>query len=73
MGEKPELQFGQYVGDSDGGEVELLAFPGEVIRYGQKDLRGNGTQNAWGIANDDGTVRVVDASEARAHFGKGEK
>ena len=68
VGGKPEIQWGSYLGDDSGGEVEIMAFPGDIIRYGQKDGRGNGGSSEWAIAQADGTLQVVDQAAARKAY-----
>ena len=68
VGGRPELQWGEYIGDDSGGEVEILAAPGDIIRSGQKDGRGNGTENSWYIAQTDGTLLATTAAEARQAY-----
>lgn len=68
IGGKPELAWGGYCGDDSGGEAEILARPGDIIRYGQRDGRGNNGENAWAIAQEDGSLRIVSQSEARAQY-----
>ena len=41
VGGKAELEFGKYLGDDSGGEAEIMALPGDIIRSGQRDGRGN--------------------------------
>jgi hypothetical protein len=65
VGGRPEIAWGGYVGDDSGGEVEIMAFPGSIIRSGQKDNRGNGTDNDWWEAMADGSMRPIDQPEAR--------
>jgi hypothetical protein len=69
VGQKPELEFGHYCGDDDGGEVEILAYPGTIIRYGQRDGRRlDMSINRWGVVKDDCSVRDIKQTEARALF-----
>lgn len=69
VGGKPEIKWGCYVGDESGGELEIMAQPGDVIRHGQKDLRGNGSESNWAVVTPDGSLRDVDAAEARKLYG----
>jgi hypothetical protein len=68
IGQRPTLEFGSYIGNDNGGTVEISAEPGDVIRIGQRDYRGNGSMDVWTIANPDGTQSDTTASEARAHY-----
>ncbi len=65
IGSKPDLAWGGYLGDDSGGEVEIKALPGQIIRYGQKDMRGNHGTNRWAVVEADGTLREVTEAEAR--------
>src|ERR1017187_6378175 len=40
VGGVPTMESGSYVGDKKGGEVEIMAGPGDIIRDGQRDGRG---------------------------------
>ncbi len=66
-GKPPVLEFGAYYGDDEGGIAEVKAKEGDIIRFGQRDNRGNNTQNCWGVFRD-GKVVVIDAKEARKLF-----
>lgn len=66
VGGKPELEWGGYVGDDSGGEVEIEAQPGDIIRAGQKDGRGGNSKNRWYVVEPDGSTREIDQTEARA-------
>lgn len=69
IGSKPTLKFGGWIGnDKDGGEAEIDANAGDIIRYGQRDNRGNGTVNAWCIVQTDGTILRASETEARKHW-----
>lgn len=68
VGGKAELEWGSYCGDDSGGEVEIMARPGDIIRYGQKDTRGNGGSSEWAIAQADGALSTVDQPTARAAY-----
>lgn len=67
VGEQPTLRFGGLLGPANGSAVtaEIEANPEQILRWGQKDFRGRGTVNGWGIIESDGTVRVTDAKGAR--------
>jgi len=69
-GGRPELDFhaGSYLGDTTGGRLEITAGPGDVIRWGRKDGRGNGTINEWGIVAADGTITSCTPTEAKDHW-----
>lgn len=71
VGEKPELKFGHYCGDDNGGEAEIIAYPGDIVRYGQRDgRRADKSLNEWGVVEDDYSVRDIKQTEARALFGQ---
>lgn len=65
VGSRAEIRWGSYIGDDNGGEVEINAEPGDIIRWGQKDFRGGNTEAAWGIAQADGAINECDAVRAR--------
>jgi hypothetical protein len=66
VGGRPEIAWGGYCGDdSGGGEVEIMAFPGSILRSGQKDSCGNGGSNDWWEAMPDGSMRAIGQPEAR--------
>lgn len=65
VGGKPEVQWGAYCGTDDGGEVEIEAAAGDIVRTGQKDNRGNGTSADWYIVDADGSLQDTDAAGAR--------
>jgi len=66
VGRAYELEFGSYIGDGSGGEVEIEADPGAVLRFGQKDLRRpDKSTRAWGIVGADGGVTEITKVEAR--------
>lgn len=69
VGRKPELQFGAYIGDDNGGEVEIIAYPGDILHYGQRDCQQlDKSINKWGVVEDDYSVRNIKQTEARALF-----
>jgi hypothetical protein len=65
VGGKPELEWGAYCGDDDGGECEIESQAGDIIRSGQRDGRGNGGSNDWYIVEANGSLTCVDQPEAR--------
>ena len=68
---KPVYSFdGYWSGDSRGshGEVSIKAEVGDVLAFGQKDLRGNGTNKAFYVVEEGGTLREVDLIEARKQY-----
>lgn len=65
VGGKPEVAWGSYLGDDNGGEVEIEAVPGDIVRTGQKDHRGGNTDASWYIVQADGSLSSSDAAESR--------
>lgn len=71
---KPEMRWGAYLGSAEGGDLEIDAEPGDVVRWGQKDNRGNNTDSNWGIVRTNGTIAGCTPAEARKHWlERGEK
>jgi len=68
VGGKPEIKWGSYLGDDNGGEVEIEAQVGDIIRSGQKDHRGNNTSADWYIVSSTGDLISADATGARKHW-----
>jgi hypothetical protein len=69
VGGKPEIEWGSFIGDvGSGGEAEIMAKPGDIVRWGQKDHRGNNTEASWGKVETDGSIITLDATEARAAY-----
>lgn len=68
IGSSAELSFGHYLGTMNGGEAEILAKVGDVVRWGQKDNRGPHTVARWGIVEPDGSVRECTEAEASKVF-----
>lgn len=65
---RPEIEWGSYYGDDSGGDCEIEAGAGDVIRYGQKDNRSNKGSNEWAIVQSDGTLQDCTPAEARDHW-----
>ena len=62
----PTLDWGAYVGNDSGGELQLVACPGEVVRWGQRDHRNpKCTVAAYGVVAADGTIHRVDPVVAK--------
>lgn len=70
IGNQPELEWGGFIGDYSGGEGEIEAEPGDIIRYGQKDHRSNKTENNWGVVNSKGIISGITPVEARKLWSK---
>jgi hypothetical protein len=68
VGDRAVLAWGTYLGDDNGGEVEIDAEPGEVIRYGQKDNRGKSGSAQWAIVQPDGTYSGCTEAEAAKQY-----
>jgi hypothetical protein len=68
VGKKYELSFGAYAGNSGGGELEIECEQGDVIRWGQKDLRSNRQDYKWGVVLTTGEYIECSESEARRQF-----
>lgn len=69
VGGRAELAWGTFLGDDNGGEAEVAAVPGDVVRYGQKDLRKpNGSTANWAIVQADGSLVDCKESEAAKAF-----
>jgi hypothetical protein len=64
IGGKPAVEWGRYLGDDSGGECEITARAGDLVRYGQKDTRGGKTDSNWATVAPDGTL--IDCTEAQA-------
>ena len=60
-GKQPDLEFGAYYGNDEGGTAEIAAKEGDIIRWGQRDNRGNGTRNCWGIFRNGEIVEITPA------------
>ena len=68
VGSRPAISWGNYLGNDSGGELEIEAAPGDVLRYGQKDGRGNGTINRYAIVLNDGTKLKVSEPNASRYY-----
>ena len=67
-GDKPSLEFGYFYGDDqNGGFAEIEAKEGDIIRWGQRDNRGNNTKNCWGVFRN-GQLDEIAQAEARTLF-----
>ena len=66
---RPEIDFcGDYLGDDSGGRLEIVAKPGDIVRYGQKDNRGNSTSNNWAIVSNGYALTTTDPAAAKDHW-----
>jgi len=68
VGGKPDVEWGTYIGDDNGGEVEIQADAGDIVRIGQNDYRGGKSFAGWYIVQADGTLRETDAAGARKAY-----
>jgi hypothetical protein len=69
VGGKAELDWGTFLGTvSEGGVCEIEAQAGDVIRYGQKDNRGNHSVSKWAIVEADGSYTDTTEAKAAAQF-----
>lgn len=70
VGGKAEIAWGSYLGDDNGGECEIDAQVGDIIRTGQRDNRGNGGTNDWYVVESNGSLTSIDQAAARKLYGK---
>lgn len=70
VGEKPDLKWGEYLGDAEsGGEAEIEAEVGDIVRAGQKDYRQpRDTISNWYVVGDAGELITIAAKDARRLF-----
>lgn len=69
VGGNPKVEWGTYLGDDNGGEVEIEVQIGDIIRSGQKDHRGGNTSAYWYIVGPDADDPIdTDAAGARKHW-----
>jgi hypothetical protein len=65
VGKQPVLSWGSNI---DAHNVEIEAEAGDIVRWGQRDNRGNNTEARWGLVQGDATIEECSASEAREHW-----
>jgi hypothetical protein len=65
IGKNPVLEFGGHV---DAYTAEIDAPAGALVKIGQKDHRGRGTDNDFAIVRPDGTLDRLTAKDARAYW-----
>ncbi len=65
VGRPAVLEWGSAL---DAWTCEIEASPGDVIRWGQRDHRGNGTTALFGVVQADGGVEVCDAVHAASVY-----
>jgi hypothetical protein len=69
VGGKPEMEFGRYLGDDNGGECEIMARAGDILRSGQRDnRRPRDTIAEWLVVENDGKLRKISEAEARSLY-----
>lgn len=68
VGQDPLIQWGAYIGDDSGGEVEIEACADDVVRAGQKDGRGHKGMAEWFIVQHDGSLARTTPAAARKHW-----
>jgi hypothetical protein len=61
----PAIRWGEYIGDNTGGETEVEAMAGDVVRWGQKHLQGKRISGHWGIVSEDGSITECTEAAAR--------
>jgi hypothetical protein len=61
VGQRAELDWGTFLGEaSTGGELEIEAKPGDVLRYGQKNKHSSGDPSArWVTVTSLGRLAVI--------------
>jgi len=73
VGSRPAITWGNYLGNDNGGELEIEAQAGDVLRYGQKDGRGNCTINLYAIVLEDGSRLKVSEPNASRFYHAADK
>ena len=68
VGGRAALDWGRYLGGDSGGEVEIMARPGDIIRHGQKDTRGSNGSSEWAVVQADGSIHNLTEAEARQTY-----
>lgn len=65
-GIKPQYDFcGSFDGTpGSAGNVRIEAEVGDVLAFGQKDFRGNNTENDWYLTQEDGSLKTISRSDA---------
>lgn len=69
VGTQPTLEWGAYTGDDRGGTLDIMAYPGDIIRAGQADTRNpKKSWRYWGVVkmDEDGDYDVCDTTPAKA-------
>jgi hypothetical protein len=61
VGQRAELDWGTFLGEaSTGGELEIEAKPGDVVRYGQKNKKHNSDPSArWAVITSLGRLAII--------------
>jgi hypothetical protein len=68
VGEAERLGWGEFVGNGKAGVLEIAAMPGDVLKFGQEDTRGNNSTTYFGIVQEDGSLVRVDRTAAHIHY-----
>jgi len=63
-GKSAIVSWGKYQGDEDGGDAEIMATSGDIIRWGQKGPSRSQTKSYWGIVQEDGKVEKCTMAQA---------
>jgi hypothetical protein len=63
-GKSAIVSWGKSQGDEDGGDAEIMATPGDVVRWGQKGASRSQTKSCWGIVQEDGSVEKCTMAQA---------
>ena len=73
-GHKPTQVWGLFTGDESGGELEITAEVGDIIRWGQAHCSHRWKNICyWGIIQESGKIEKVSASMARKAWQAREK
>jgi len=67
-GAKPQYSWGDYIGDENGGILEVEASEGDVIASGQRDHRKGDPNIYYYIVETGGKLREVTKAEAYKHW-----
>lgn len=71
---RPEIVFGTYEGDDGGGVAEVMARPGDIVRFGQKNHRSWAKSiKEWGVVGKDGSVSTITEEQARSLWDERQK
>jgi hypothetical protein len=68
VGRRAQIEWGTYLGDEGGGEAEVEARPGDVVRHGQRDERNHKGNAKWAVVQADGALKECTELEAARTF-----